>query len=278
MRLTAIVFVLLLSTSSSIAETFKGRTVLVTDGRRDKAQAAPVVVVMHGFLGSSAQIRRTTGFDTLAKKRGFVVVYPSGLRRRWNDGRNSNNATDDVAYLSALIATLVADGRADPRRVFWAGHSNGGGMAMRMACDRPDLSAGIAVIATKVPAAFQCATGAPVPAIFFHGTRDPIAPHAGRLASSRLGETLSAKNSLKLWQGRNKCSGATRARTINRVDDGTEAKIINYTRCRAALTHVEIQGHGHGWPSRSGRATRLQGPATKELSATQLSWRFFSQF
>lgn len=260
-----------------IAERFFGRKVDITDGRSDPGKPAPVVVAMHGFLGTSRNMRQKTRFDVLARRHGFIVVYPNGKRRKWNDGRNPRNRVDDVGFLTSLIAGLVADGRADPARVFLTGHSNGGGMAMRMACERPEMVAGISVVATKVPVNFQCANGRPVPALFVHGTDDPISPHQGRPADSRLGAALSSEASLNLWQRRNRCRGVANTRVVDRKDDGTSVKFIRYARCAAQLSYVVIDGHGHDWPNPNDSATRLQGPATKELNATALTWQFFER-
>ena len=275
MRRVWIALTFCLIATGTFAETFQGRSVTITDGRTE-AGAAPLIVAMHGFLGTDRSMRRKTRFDALARQHGLIVAYPNGIKRRWNDGRNARDKTDDVSFLANLIAALVAEGRADPARVFLAGHSNGGGMAMRMACDRPDLIAGISVAATKSPIAYQCRNGAPVPAIFFHGTADPVAPHDGRPEGHRLGGTLSADDTLALWSRRNKCRKSGRTRTIDRRDDGTRARIIQYTGCRAPLVQVLIEGHGHAWPGAGPRLERLQGPATQEVDATALSWWLFS--
>ncbi len=277
MRILSVVLALVLGVSSASADTFMNRTLRITDGRADRTAAAPLVIAMHGFLGTARSMNRKTQFDSLARANGFVVAYPEGKRRRWNDGRSPENQVDDVAYLASLIANLVAGGSVDPERIFLAGHSNGGGMAMRMACDRPDLIAGIAVAATKTPSAFQCASGRPVPAIFFHGTLDPVAPSDGRPNDDRLGGTLSAADTLALWSNRNRCKGVGQTQTIDRREDSTSAEIIQYSGCRAPLTYVLIEGHGHAWPGAGPRLQRLQGPATQEVDAAVLSWWFFSK-
>ena len=167
MRFVFLTAILSLLASATIAETFKGRSYEIFDGRSDRSRAAPLVIALHPFLGTPRSMRKKTRFDALARKNGFVVVYPKGIGRRWHDGRRRDNQTNDVAYLSALITKLTGDGLADGARVFLAGHSNGGGMAMRMACDRPNLVSGIAVVSTNTPANYPCRKGRPVPAIFF---------------------------------------------------------------------------------------------------------------
>ena len=275
MRILILIAVAMSLALPAAAERFMGRKVEIVDGRTDPGRPAPLVVVLHGFLGTGPNMRKKTRYDLLARQAGFVAVFPNGRKRRWNDGRSPGNQVDDVAFLSALIGRLVADGQADPDRVFVAGHSNGGGMAMRMACDRPDLVRGIAVVATKIALNYPCRQGRPMPAMILHGTRDPISPHQGRAADSRLGGAMSSAKSLALWAGRNRCTGAGSVTRLDRHDDGTSAVVTDYAGCAAPLLSVVIEGHGHDWPGPNSKRTAVQGPATREVDATVLSWDFF---
>ncbi len=44
----------------------------------DDANQRPAVIVLHGGMGSAAQMRATSGFDAVAKANGFMVVYAEG--------------------------------------------------------------------------------------------------------------------------------------------------------------------------------------------------------
>jgi len=48
---------------------------------------SPLVIVLHGALMDAKSMREWTGyeFDQLADQHGFVVVYPNGYKRTWND-------------------------------------------------------------------------------------------------------------------------------------------------------------------------------------------------
>lgn len=248
------------------AEQFDGRTYQVFDGRSDRSAPAPTVFALHGFLGTGRAMSRSIGLNVVARQHGFVVVYANGLGRRWNDGRDPSAATNDTGYLSGLINHIQAQGLAQADRIYIAGHSNGGGMAMRMACDRPDLIAAIAVVATKVPTNYQCAGGQPVPALFVYGTADRISPHVGRPMGSRLGAALSADQSLELWASRNGCRSVGPGQVIDPdPNDNTRANVYSYRGCSAALWSVIIEGHGHGWPGRN-----------DDIRASALLWQFFS--
>ena len=274
-RFPVLLALLCLFGTTALGATCNDRRYELFDGRADKSRPGATIIAMHGFLGTARNMRKKTGFNRLARQHQLVILYPNGKRRRWNDGRSETDTTDDTSYLVSCINALAANGIAAPDRIFLAGHSNGGGMAMRMACDHPTRIKAIAVVATKLPSRYPCASGAPVPAIFLHGTADPIAPHQGRPASSRLGATLSSAEGLALWQRRNRCGTATRSVIDNR-NDGTRAEVTSFTSCAAALSYVEIFGHGHAWPRPGAKATRLQGPASQEIDATQVIWQFFS--
>lgn len=59
---------------------------------------------------------------------------------------------DDVRFVVDVTRALVADAslRVDPRRVYLLGVATGGFMANRVACERPDVFAGVATIAGGV--------------------------------------------------------------------------------------------------------------------------------
>lgn len=264
--------VLLLAVCPVRADTFQTRDLILVDGR-STAEPAPLVIVLHGFTGTPGSMQRKTRFDTLARRDGAVVVYPSGVLRRWNDGAVQRDGPDDVAYLSALISTLVAQGRADPARVFIAGHSNGGGMALRMACARPDLIAGISVVSMNAARTVPCAGAAPLPAFFIHGIQDPVVPATGSAPRGRHGGYLSASATLEKWAARNRC---TRTPEVDRPQPPSQTTYTKYRGCAARLYHLNIAGHGHEWPGAGARATVIQGPATTTIDATDISWQFFN--
>lgn len=272
MRLWAAAALALLLACAAQAEQFGGRPLRITDGRSD-AHPALLVIALHGFTGTGAAMQRKTHFDALARLNGFVVAYPSGKARRWNQ---AGQGRGDVAYLSALIKDLVARGSADPARIFLAGHSNGGAMALRMACDAPALIAGIAVVAMNAPRTLPCADGAPLPILFIHGDSDPVVPSEGIAGRSSALDLFSVEQTLALWSARNGCDGPPARKTLKSRTAQDVALFTRYLKCRAPLLQVLIADQGHEWPGAGPRARWIQGPATGEVDAASLSWWFFS--
>ncbi|MCU0699025.1 MAG: hypothetical protein MUC96_21180, partial [Myxococcaceae bacterium] len=87
----------------------------------------PLVVALHGRLGSGAQMLKLSGLVPIAQRERFVLVAPDGVGRSWADGRNTSPASkegvDDVAFLVALVNEFVATHHVDPARVYAVGMS-----------------------------------------------------------------------------------------------------------------------------------------------------------
>ena len=56
----------------------------------------PLVIVLHGRGGTGSSMILVTrgGFNKLADRDGFIVVYPDGIELNWNDGRIDEEARD----------------------------------------------------------------------------------------------------------------------------------------------------------------------------------------
>ena len=154
-------------------------------------RAVPLLVALHGGLGSGTQFEQNTDFDGLAEANGFIVVYPDGTptgygpdRLVWNAGGCCGRAeanrddVDDVAFIRALIGHLESTYRIDPDRVFVTGHSNGALLAFALACQ---LSTMVDAIAVQAGALMEpsCHPAAPVSVMEIHGTDDQNIPING---------------------------------------------------------------------------------------------------
>ncbi len=151
----------------------------------------PLVIVLHGF---GADGRVETGYMQLfnfVDEKQFVLVYPDGTlndqdQRFWNGTPAccdfNDSLVDDVGYLSGLIEDAQRTYNIDPKRVYLIGHSNGGFMSFRMACEASELITAIVSLAGSTfddPADCAPAT-VPVSVLAIHGTSDATIPYDGR--------------------------------------------------------------------------------------------------
>ena len=155
----------------------------------DGRESVPLMILLHNYSLTGAQVENTWQIQSLAEARGFLYCYPDGTIDRW--GYPFWNATDaccdlgytgvdDAGYLRGLIEEIGSHFALDRKRVYLIGASNGGFMAYRMACQFSDLVAGIASLAGEnffEPT--NCAPSEPVNILHIHGTGDTIIPYAG---------------------------------------------------------------------------------------------------
>jgi polyhydroxybutyrate depolymerase len=151
---------------------------------------AALVIVLHGSGMDGARMRLCTGyeFDCLADQHGFVVIYPDGYRRNWNDCRKyatfpaKRENIDDMGFIRTLIARASIEQAIDEQQVYAFGYSNGGHMAFRLAIEAPDEIAAVGAVAANLPTpdASSCPQrGRTSRVMLINGTADPINPYQG---------------------------------------------------------------------------------------------------
>ncbi len=248
------------------------------------SQRRPLVIALHGGGGNAANAETMTGFSALVEREGIVVAYPNGSGRSprrlltWN-ARNCcawamERNVDDVAFLSALIDTLVASQAVDPARVFVTGMSNGAMMTHHAAWR---LGRKVRAIAPVVGAVFgdEPAALAPVRAIIFNGMRDANVPFAGGKPGSIGRNTWrrDARPALEqglYWARANGCGPEPRRDSVRNV--------VTYRwPCpagREVELHAVVDG-GHAWPGGQSGRRRGGDPVPASPNATEMIWAFF---
>ena len=148
------------------------------------AEGRPAMIFLHGLGDDPAAAASSTGFNRLSDRDGDFVAYPEGVRRSFNAGLCCGPAVplgvDDVAFLSDVVSDLRMRGAG---RVAVVGFSNGGMMAYRLACARPDLVDTVGVMSgtLEIP---RC--DGPIKALALHGAKDRSVPFTGSRYSSYL--------------------------------------------------------------------------------------------
>jgi polyhydroxybutyrate depolymerase len=241
----------------------------------------PLLLVFHGAGGHGAGMARHTGLSDLATVRGYAVVYPDGIGRRWNDGRGNSATQEDVEFVRLLLDSLAGALPLDRKRVYAAGISNGAGLAYRLACDLPGTFAAIAPVAGAPAAALEerCAATRPVSVMAFQGTRDPLMPYEGGNVAVRRGRVLSAPHSAALFAKVNGCAPTpTVTPEADTAMDGTQVRRSTYSGCGEGREVVlyTIEGGGHTWPGGPPVARRV-GRVSRDIDASRAMLDFFDQ-
>lgn len=183
----------------------------------------PLVILLHGLSATGEAEDLYFGLRFRTSRRGFILVTPEGTKlppgtfapqmpKMDLSGSQFWNATDvccdlgksgvdDVKYLNSLIAYLTRHYRVDARRIYLFGHSNGGFMANRMACESGQKFAAIATLAAgsfKNPD--DCRHPVPVPYLHIHSVNDALVAY-------RFDKRFAAGlPTVQQWLKKNRCS------------------------------------------------------------------------
>ncbi len=255
----------------------------------------PILFHLHGGGGTGKGTPGLTyrRFNQIADREGFMVVYPDGIDKSWNDGRTDhlkpeNKEVDDVGFIAEIIKRLKETYPIDAERIFTTGMSNGGFMSSRLLCDRADLFRGGAILTASLSEDYlpKCQPEKPVAVLVMNGTDDPLVPYEGgdvrvfKRGKSR-GRVISNDDYLAFWKEQNGCTGQEDTVELpnKRKWDGTTVSITTYTNCHTggALKFYKIIGGGHTWPGGlQYLGKRLIGNTSREINACEEIWAFFS--
>jgi polyhydroxybutyrate depolymerase len=230
----------------------------------DPEVPAPLLIMLHGYMWSGAEEEAYLRLGPAAMAHSIIYAYPNGTPERggqrfWNATgaccNYSGSPVDDSAYLADLVDEIGQVVNVDPKRVFFVGHSNGGFMSYRMACDHADLIAGIGSLAGSTYAVpSDCRPTEPVAVLQIHGTADSVIRYAGGSAGMDL--YPGARATAAIWADYDGCDGSIDSSQPNiDVDRGIEgetgpeeATVEAYSSGCAPGGYVElwtVHGGGH---------------------------------
>lgn len=141
---------------------------------------APLIIALHGGQSNPAKFEGEAGWTGFAKTNKAIVAYPRGSKPDGGAGKwaweFARNTGPDVAYLRSLAETIAGKYCVAPNRVHFVGHSNGGQMTTRMACEGADWIASAAVWAGAKGAwdAADCPAGRDISFAVMVNDNDPI--------------------------------------------------------------------------------------------------------
>ncbi|NNU34644.1 prolyl oligopeptidase family serine peptidase [Mucilaginibacter sp. S1162] len=183
--LMMLLFSFLFARAQSITPLIKGE--LVIDGNKrsfatylppgNKTSKMPLVISLHGGFASPKGMFHLADFRPVADREKFIVVCPAS-KHIWHDGANLHGI-DDVKFIDQLITYIIKTYNADPDRVYVTGISNGGFMTARLACQLSQRIAAVAIVAATLDIGEGYDLERPMPALYMHGTSDPIVKYDG---------------------------------------------------------------------------------------------------
>lgn len=226
-RLSALALSLLLSAPLAAAvgcggedgfcEVGSGRYRIVLPEDHAPGAEVPVVMFLHGYGGSSAQVVGNRALAEGLTARGFALIAPEGSlrgsasggagggRRSWVFGPFWQGRDEAVFFAEVLEDAALRFGTSR-RQTVLAGFSSGAFMVHYLACSHPGAFAAYAPVSGAFwrPQPESCA--GPVRLLHTHGWRDGVVPLEGRLLGGGRfvqGDVFAA---LELWRRTSGCA------------------------------------------------------------------------
>ena len=250
----------------------------------DGIESMPLLVMLHGCSQTPDDFAAGTRMNALAEQHGFLVAYPAQSAQanksrcwKWYSANDQARERGEPSILAGITRQVVASYRIDERRVFVAGLSAGGAMAVILGATYPELFAAVGAhsglpygAAHDVASAFGAMKGKgaqtvrvaqPVPTIVFHGERDPTVNARNGAAIAEQAATGRAEALLERVETGATPGGRTYSRKVHTDASG-----------HALVEHWLLEGAGHAWSGGcpSGSFTDALGP---DASAEMI--RFF---
>lgn len=250
----------------------------------------PVVLDFHGGGGNAAGTEKSFGFDKIANIKKFIVVYPEGLNKGWNDGRKDvklQHTADDITFVSQLIDKLIKEENADPPRIYAAGISNGAFFSIYLAGKLPGKLKAIAAVCGNILEDNKDSFALPVPVslLLINGTGDPLVKYdGGAILSEKAnrGRSTSTDFTISKWLQADKISSPPVKEIMpdNDRDDGCTATKYTYAGGinSTSVVLIKIENGGHTWPGGKQYLPKfIIGKVCRDFNASEVIWNFFEK-
>ncbi|MGB0955461.1 MAG: alpha/beta hydrolase family esterase [Panacagrimonas sp.] len=256
------------------ADALKRNYRLYVPASYERNKPAPLVIALHGGLGTGKSMQKMSGLDREAERHGMLIAYPDGIGRGWNAGsccgKPMENKVNDVDFMAKLIADVKGRYAVDGQRIFGTGFSNGAMLLHKVACERPKLFTAMAPASGGIMVKKCDAKSAPA-MMLVQGRQDPRIPWDGGVFKGTYRPSI--REIVASLGKRNRCD---QSESVTRKDEGVICRALNGCGTRDVIW-CELPGVGHQWAGGKTILPRLLGNNTDKFNASAEVMRFFAK-
>ncbi len=246
----------------------------------DGEEELPMVFAFHGYTAFAEGMVEYVDFRKAADAHGVIMVFPQGALldnlTHWNVGGWTNHSKkDDVGFVSKIIDAMAKKYAVDLSRVYATGHSNGGYMSIKLACELDKRIAAVASVSgSMTPEMFaDCAPKRPVPVMEIHGFNDPVVPYDGTTWS------LPVEEMIDFWRETNMCVGQGVIETLPMSEKTNfDSRVVHYAYANAdGVPMVELYkviGGEHEWLN----TLNEEGKMNVDIDSVETIFTFFERY
>jgi poly(hydroxyalkanoate) depolymerase family esterase len=277
-----------------------------------ETKAAPLLMLLHGCTHDAEAMAEISGMNDVAEANQFLVVYPEQRRRanlmkcwNWFNPKHQSRDAGEPSILAAISEQVCASHNIDSDRIYVAGISAGGAMAVIMAACYPDIFSGLAICAgtefksaTRMSSGFEVMKhGGPDPAVQGQSAFEAMKPGLARKNRQRMPvivfhgtadtrvNPVNAEQIIAQWSKTNSCLAGQDSENGFELSENIFSLQVPGGRAYQKYIHTEqngqvlmerwmIEGMGHAWP---GSLHPHEHADHKAPRASEEIWRFFKE-
>jgi polyhydroxybutyrate depolymerase len=249
----------------------------------DQSQATnpntSLVFVLHGSGGGGKQMAAATGkLAAIATRENFLLVYPDGYKKFWNECRKTASSQanveniDEVEFFESMINYFKTNYQINDTQIFAVGTSGGGHMAYKLAMVTRNKFRAITAIIANLPDEqnMDCEeVKIALPVMIINGTADAVNPYEGGMMQTgnfKAGTVRSTEKTFQYWAGLAGYDGQPSKDVLPDVDrnDGkTIERFVFKKNNKPEIVLLKVIGGKHDYP----------GDVDVHLEA----WKFFKR-
>jgi len=197
----------------------------------DSLKSYPILFALHGNGGQPEHF--VGQFRDVIDEGEFIGIYPEGIDRSWNLGKEASTA-NDTQFIESVADSLESCANIDHQKRYVVGFSNGAGMAHTLGIESNYFSAFVAVVTSLTTENIPTNHSGNPSVMQILGADDDLIPYEG--GEGVMGHVfLSGNESARVWAEHNNCNltaenttlsdGSIRSIYSDCINDG---EVINY--------------------------------------------------
>ena len=207
----------------------------------------PLIINFHGFLSHAIEQQEFSQMDNYAHLNGVGVIYPEGINKSWNIGKDMMSEENDIGFVNTLIDSVTSKYNIDSDRIYACGFSNGGEFSYELMCGLSNKIAAFGSVGGNfiINEKRSCNINREIPLIHIHGTKDRLAKYNGYN-----GYFLSTISSVDFWAKHNQLDKMVveNIEDIHKKDRTTVEKYTFYKdNSDTKVIHLKVINGGHVW-------------------------------
>lgn len=245
----------------------------------------PLLFCFHGGGGSAKNTYTAYGFNDIAEREKFIVVYPNGFDKNWNDGRNGtciDQTHDDAKFISELLVLFATKYNIDTTKIFATGMSNGAIFSNYLAHKLPGKFKAIAPVCGSISEPIANSySSLPCSVIMINGTDDELVKYEGGFVTKKecRGKVISVDETLSKWKLINQINSTATVEKLPNIvlKDDCSATRYNYIGGvnNTKVSLIKVEKGGHQWPGKNARKITSAGNKCEDFNASEVIWDFF---